>query len=442
MVSCPSLSQTQINGGQIKNGAITNAKVADNAAISYTKINFTGSTPPLIGAEEPLTFTTPLNRVDNTISFLVADIAHGGTGLTSIGEGLIPFGGASTYETSSTFNWDKNSGKLTITNLRIMPYSTPPPGGILIKRVPGHILTVTDVDGNIGFTDPTAIVTIDGVITAGNFVASKIDTPTISSLVVKLASITTIEVTDGASYTDGDYFTLNDGTSDYIYEFDTNGDVTLGSTPITISALETDEEIRDLLINVINNTVGIVATAETALPTNMLLIIMDVPGTVGGTNSENVTPVAFTVSAWVDSTVGTTYSYIVTCYENSQFSTEGSVAVSEPLGPTTMNGHDVIEITWDSKGAAFSSLYRSIDGNPYEVLVTNYVGTTFIDNGGSGITETPPVLNNTGKIVASKAKITDLVIYADNAAALAAGLSAGELYVQDDAGEYFVKVVH
>src|ERR1035438_4274322 len=85
---------TQISGSQIRDGAIDNSKVASDALIAFTKIDFTGATNTLIGAENPLTFNTPLSRTSNAISLTLVDIAHGGLGMTSLLTGRIPFGGS------------------------------------------------------------------------------------------------------------------------------------------------------------------------------------------------------------------------------------------------------------------------------------------------------------------------------------------------------------
>jgi hypothetical protein len=98
---------TQISGSQIKDGAITTSKIADgavtapkftlgiitnthvaaNAAIAYTKINFAGATPTLIGAENPLTFNTPLSRSVNAIS--ISNIPYTLINFSGAGPGIV-----------------------------------------------------------------------------------------------------------------------------------------------------------------------------------------------------------------------------------------------------------------------------------------------------------------------------------------------------------------
>jgi hypothetical protein len=70
LLAVPAFAQTptQISGSQIKNGAIEDKHLKIGAGIGFNKINFTGATPALIGAESPLTFTSPLVRTDNAIT--------------------------------------------------------------------------------------------------------------------------------------------------------------------------------------------------------------------------------------------------------------------------------------------------------------------------------------------------------------------------------------
>lgn len=106
---------TQISGNQIKAGAITNINISASASIDYTKINFTGAPPSIIGAEHALTFTSPLIRTVDTITLGVVPVSLGGTGIASLVDKRIFYGGNSgTYAQSANLNWDHANNRLGI----------------------------------------------------------------------------------------------------------------------------------------------------------------------------------------------------------------------------------------------------------------------------------------------------------------------------------------
>lgn len=446
--TCTSLGQTQINGGQIRNGAITDAKVASNAAIAFTKINFTGATPVLVGAQPPLTFVAPLSKTDNTVSFLVADVPHGGTGLTSLDSGLIPFGTGGTIQgTNINFNWDNTTETLTIHHLRVEGIRPPPP----VFWVPpkrGDVLVMDDSLGTVTYTDPSNLINVQNINFGGGFVATPIPTPELLGIPVFLPSyITTIQVTDGANFIDGELFILDDLISIFTFEFDTNNAVTEGNIPVVIAQNESAEEIKDILISIINSTT-IRATATTGSSPSELLVTMNEVGAGGGTNSETVIEGEFSVSDWQTADLGesVTYRYSIACYETLPYITDRSAVVSM-TAPTGINIANPIQISWDSKGATHCNLYRAIGDDPTKLIYVwpgpmeapySYRDT----DSSSGTEEELPTINNTGKVVAAKMKVTGLTLYADNAAALAAGLTPGDFYLKDYAGEYAILIVH
>lgn len=148
---------TQISGSQIKDGAITNAKVSNTAGIAYTKINFAGAPPTLVSAENPLTFTAPLLRTVDTISLGTIPVNLGGTGLTAVDAGLVPFGtGGAALATNALFKWDDPTTTLSVPFLTVE-------GLKVTGNTPqaGYILSALDTDGNLTYTDPAALIPID-----------------------------------------------------------------------------------------------------------------------------------------------------------------------------------------------------------------------------------------------------------------------------------------
>lgn len=106
---------TQISGNQIKAGAILNINISASASIDYTKINFTGAPPSIIGAETALTFTSPLIRTVDTITLGVVPVNLGGTGIASLVDKRLFYGGnAGVYAQSANLIWDHANNRLGI----------------------------------------------------------------------------------------------------------------------------------------------------------------------------------------------------------------------------------------------------------------------------------------------------------------------------------------
>lgn len=151
-----SAQPTQINGNQIKDQAITNAKIKNDAGIHHSKINFTGIVPATLGLEGPLTFNAPLSKTSLSVSLSTITVPFGGTGLTTVGEGLVPFGNSATsLDTSTAFSYIKTTETLSLTNLKVS-------GG---TPAIGHVLTSSDIEGNLVFTNPASVIPTNTIIT-------------------------------------------------------------------------------------------------------------------------------------------------------------------------------------------------------------------------------------------------------------------------------------
>lgn len=125
----------------------------------------------------------------------------------------------------------------------------------------------------------------------------------------------------------------------------------------------------------------------------------------------------------------TTYGYKAVAFLNDGTSSAASAEVTIATGPATLNATDNITVATPAvANMAYYNLYRTTGGAAPPKLI--YSGTTpsYIDTGTEISAETPATKNTTGYAVAARAKITGLASYANNAAALAAGLVAGDLY--------------
>lgn len=152
---------TQISGSsQIKDHSITNIKISDSANILWSKLDFTGFNGSVLGLENPLIFTSPLIRTLNTITLGTVPVSKGGTGLTSITAGYIPFGVNSTNTgIHGGLVWDNTAHKLVLSGLQITGGSSLN-GKVLVSDNVGNVTLQTfDVlaAGGIPLTQKGAI---------------------------------------------------------------------------------------------------------------------------------------------------------------------------------------------------------------------------------------------------------------------------------------------
>ena len=112
-VSSTAWGQTQISGSQIKDGAITNPKVATNAAIGWAKINWTAFDPALINAAPIFTVTSPITYTSNVVGLGVVPLTLGGTGQITAAASLAALGGVPATTTISTTSPLNGGGALS-----------------------------------------------------------------------------------------------------------------------------------------------------------------------------------------------------------------------------------------------------------------------------------------------------------------------------------------
>lgn len=278
--------------------------------------------------------------------------------------------------------------------------------------------TNLDVDGDA--TVNGSLAAASGAITAGNLTATALATPvgtSVTPVLTQTASITTVA---GAVLVDGDYFTVNDGTTAYVFEFDNNAAVTGGRIPVTFVGTEDADAVRDLVISAVNGT-AIVATATSGGAATVTLA-MDVPGVAGGSLSENVTDGGFAVSSFADPTHVTTQSYKVVALLDDGAHTAASAEFSTATGHATLSAQNYNTVLWGAvTGAKTYDVYRTVGGVAQGRIATGLTVLTLNDTGLAAVVTTAPTTNTTGVI-----RGTASVGIAGVTAAATGGLSASD----------------
>lgn len=177
-----------------------------------------------------------------------------------------------------------------------------------------------------------------------------------------------------------------------------------------------------------------------------LLSVTSGGSNLGSLQAGNLTATALATPAitsplTVNGTPGaTTYGYKAVAFLNDGSHTAASPEVTVATGPAALGVTDNITIAWPAvANQAYSKLYRT---TPLPIVLV-YSGTapTYLDVGTDLGAAVPETSNSTGIVTARLANLA-LTAHADNTAALAAGLVAGDLYYTDVAGEYVIKMAH
>jgi hypothetical protein len=153
------------------------------------------------------------------------------------------------------------------------------------------------------------LTVLRGSVDAGVLKTTGIATPgsiTVTPTLTQTASITTLA---WAALVDGETFTIDDGTTAGVFEFDSNAAITPGNVAVTVAGTEDADAIRDLIVIAVN-TSGLDCTAV-ANGAATVLLTHSTPGAAGGANSDTVTDAGFAVSAWADPTAATTWTYVL-----------------------------------------------------------------------------------------------------------------------------------
>lgn len=251
---------------------------------------------------------------------------------------------------------------------------------------------------------PTTDTTTVGTLAARNVTVTALPaagsitvTPTLS----KVGSITTVA---GASLVDGDYFTIEYAAGLTVpIEFDASpGDGTTGGrVAYVFAAGDTADQIRDGLIALLNAAAPTQLTASSGGAATVA-IVLDTPGAVGGTNSENVANAGFGVTGFVNPTAATTYTYsLQACLADGTCNAAGAASTTA-AGHATLSASNFNRLSWSAvAGAASYKIRRDVGGATQGVIWTG-TALTVDDTGLAGDGSAKPTVDGTGTVTAQR----------------------------------------
>lgn len=110
-------------------------------------------------------------------------------------------------------------------------------------------------------------------------------------------AVSMLTVVAGSSTADGDYFTVGDGETVVVFEFDDDASVTAGRTAITFGGSETQAAMAALVLAAINAS-ALNVTAYLGGPDGVVVLRHDRPTDLDLTLTENVSNAGFLASGW------------------------------------------------------------------------------------------------------------------------------------------------
>ena len=298
-------------------------------------------------------------------------------------------------------------------NVRIHPAGAFIPSGVNSHvRVPvtttpaalDALITIPTITVGASAVRPSAVylskelgATGDVLVTwSGQTPMAKLPTPGSITVTPTLTQTASITVVAGSALVDGDYFTLNDGTNSYVFEFDSGGGVTPGNIAIAFTGGELVANIRGLCIAAINGT-AILATASIG-GADAVTLTMDTPGVAGGVNSENVTDGGFAVTSFADPTAATTVTYKLVARDALGYVTDAGAASSTAAATSVLSASNYNHLSWAAvANAASYDIYRTVSpttpATTGKINAAPITGTTFDDTGLAGDSATAPSAN-------------------------------------------------
>ncbi len=278
-----------------------------------------------------------------------------------------------------------------------------------------------------GLTFAGGTLSVPGAVNALNVRATGLPSPGAIAVTPTLSKIGAITVVVGAALADGDALSVGDGTGIVPIEFDAApGDGTTGgAVAIIFDGSETATQIRDAVRAILDASGRDWTTS--AQGADGIGLVRATPGATGGAITEAVTDAGFSVTDWTDPTHATTYTYRLVAVAADGSKTAAGTASSTALGVATLSALNFNALSWSAvTGAASYEVYRTVGGATQGRI---YAGAALaVNDTGLVAAGSIPAADGTGVVTAARAVLSALPEYADNAAALAAGLAAGDIY--------------
>jgi len=204
-----------------------------------------------------------------------------------------------------------------------------------------------------------------------------------------------------AGIVDGDYLTIRYSLAGTVpLEFDTGDGTTGGRIPVLFTGTETADDIRDLLITALNAAAPTQLTASSGGAATVALVL-DTPGAVGDTNTQNVTDAGFEVTGFVNPTAATTYTYKLVARLSDGSTTEAGAASTTAAGHATLSAANYNALSWSAvSGAASYDVYRTVGGATQGKIASATTALSLNDTGLAGGGETAPTVDGTGRVTA------------------------------------------
>ena len=418
---------TQISRAQLKDGIINDIKVDANALISHTKINFTGMTASIVNAENPLTFGTPLSRTANTITLTVVPVTLGGTGLTTVAAGRIPFGNsASQLGTSANLSFDNGTNAFTVTGSGHFTTTLLVGGGLTVAGT-----TVTSFNGK-AYVFPSAASAAGSVLTdaAGNGTLSWATASSPSLLGFngitrpsRSGPIPTAQLWNVAASLQDELsndasekaLLWSDTTVGYVAQFFSQN-ATAAGNGLFVSTLSDDITARiftaasngtDRLVLYGDGTLHLPGVFNVGTVNSSIESALNLYGTVSAGGAVKATKLSAPTNVSV-SNIGTpgsaTWSYEVVALLFDGSHTEVSSVGTTSTGNDTLTGSNYNQITWDLvTGASGYDVYRTVVGTSPATTgkitptpLQQGSGNGFDDTGLAGDSGSAPTTNSTG----------------------------------------------
>lgn len=336
--------------------------------------------------------------------------------------------------------WTRTAGTLNIWMAISQGDVTPgmltgPVGGLTAGRVvlSSGATGVTDDAGltynagtdalTVGGAVSAASAALTGGVTANTVTVSGLPSPgsiTVTPVLSYVGSITTVA---GSLISDGEYFTIDYGGGVLPIEFDLSpGDGTTGGRiPLIYTGLETAAGIKNLIIPLVN------AAAPTQLTASdggaaVVALVLDTPGATGGTNTENVGNIGFSVTGFEKPTAATTYTYKLVARLADGTTTEAGAASTTAAGHATLSAANYNAISWSAvTGATSYDVYRTVGGATQGKIASATTALALDDTGLAGGGEKAPTVDGTGRVTADGITV-------------ATGASAGYVWTSDANG--------